>query len=77
MTLKAGQKIREKTGKITVTGKEKGYALITAIIAINLFAIFSLMAASMWQTEIGRDNEKELLFRGDQYVRAIKKFRLK
>ncbi len=31
----------------------------------------------MWQTEIGRDNERELLFRGDQYVRAIKKFRLK
>jgi len=54
-----------------------GYALITAIVAINLLAILSLMAASTWQTEIGRDNEKELIFRANQYVRAIKKFRIK
>ena len=55
----------------------KGYALITAVIAINIFAIFSLMAASMWQREIGRDNEQELIFRGGEYVRAIEQFRVK
>lgn len=54
-----------------------GYALITAIIAINIFAVFSLMAAAMWQREIGRENEKELIFRGNQYVRAITEFRKK
>ncbi len=59
-----------------VSGKN-GYALITAIIAINIFAIFSLMAASMWQREIARENEKELIFRGNQYVKAITNFRKK
>lgn len=55
----------------------RGYALITAIIAINIFAVFSLMAASMWQRELGRENESELIFRGNQYVRAITEFRKK
>ncbi len=61
----------------TATGKSDGYALIVAIIAINMFAIFSLMAASMWQREILRENEEELIFRGEQYVRAIENFRKK
>lgn len=72
----AGQKTRGKMGKIIVSGRQ-GYALITAIIAINIFAIFSLMASSMWQREIGRENEKELIFRGNQYVRAITEYRKK
>ncbi|MEN8222980.1 MAG: hypothetical protein ABFR36_06935 [Acidobacteriota bacterium] len=59
-----------------VSGKS-GYALLTAIIAINIFAIFSLMASSMWQREIGRENERELIFRGNQYVKAITGFRKK
>ncbi len=62
--------------KATVNGKN-GYALIVAIIAINLIAIFSLMAASVWETEIARNNEQELIFRANRYVRAIKKFRIK
>ncbi len=73
---KANPAIRERKGKDMVNGKT-GYALITAIIAINIFAVFSLMAASMWQREIGRDNEKELIFRGNQYVKAIENFRRK
>jgi len=58
------------------TGR-KGYALITAIIAINIFAIFSLMASTMWQREIGRENERELIFRGNQYVLAITNYKKK
>ncbi len=68
--------IRERKGKVIVNGKN-GYALITVIIAVNIFAVFSLMAASMWQREIGRENEKELIFRGNQYVKAIENFRRK
>ena len=60
-----------------MNGNSKGYTLIAAIIAVNLFAIFSLMAASMWQRVLGRDIEEELLFRGEQYVSAIENFRKK
>ncbi len=72
--LKVSQKTQGKMGKTIVSGRS-GYALITAIIAINIFAIFSLMASSMWQREIGRENEKELIFRGNQFVRAISSYR--
>lgn len=49
----------------------KGYALLIAIAAINIFAIMALMARSMWETEIQRDFEEELLFRARQYKTAI------
>jgi type II secretory pathway pseudopilin PulG len=49
----------------------KGYALLVAIAAINIFAIMALMARSMWETEIQRDLEQELLFRAHQYKSAI------
>lgn len=49
----------------------KGYALLIAIAAINIFAIMALMVRSMWETEIQRDLEDELLFRARQYKSAI------
>ncbi len=49
----------------------KGYALLIAIAAINIFAIMAMMARSMWETEIQRDLEEELLFRAHQYKSAI------
>ncbi|MDQ1352333.1 MAG: hypothetical protein QG657_2639 [Acidobacteriota bacterium] len=49
----------------------KGYALLLAIAAVNIFAIMALMARSMWETEIQRDLEEELLFRARQYKTAI------
>ncbi len=50
---------------------KKGYALLTAIVAINIFAILALTAHSMWETEIQLDLEDELLFRARQYKMAI------
>lgn len=49
----------------------KGYALLIAVAAINIFTIMALMARSMWETEIQRDLEEELLFRARQYKNAI------
>jgi len=51
--------------------KKAGYALIVVIIAVSIFTVFLMMARSMWETEIQRDLEEELIFRGRQYVRAI------
>lgn len=51
--------------------RRKGYALLLAIAAVNVFAILALMARSMWETEIQRDLEEELLFRARQYKNAI------
>lgn len=41
------------------------------MIAICVLAVFLLMAVPLWQTEIQRDAEEELIFRARQYVTAI------
>lgn len=63
--------------KVIMTGNRKGYALIAAIIAINLVAIFSLVTASLWQRKGEREMENELFFRANEYVRAIENYRKK
>lgn len=51
--------------------RKYGYALLTAIVAINIMAIMALMVRSMWETEYQREMELELLFRGKQIKTAI------
>lgn len=48
-----------------------GYALLTAIVAVNIFAILVVKARVMWERELQRDLEQELIFRARQYVTAI------
>lgn len=55
----------------SVLVRKGGYALLTAILAVNLFAVLALKARSMWETEIKRDLEEELIFRARQYVMGI------
>lgn len=64
---------RRSKGKLS----KSGYALLTAIVAVNIFAIMILKARSMWETELQRDLEEELIFRGRQYVTAIELYMLK
>jgi len=54
-----------------------GYVLLTAVIAVNIFAILILKARTMWETGIRRDLEQELVFRGKQYVTAIEMYKKK
>lgn len=65
------------TAPTTKTGKHNGYMLLVAIIAIHIFAILLLIARSIWETEVKRDLEDELIFRGRQYVTAIELFQKK
>lgn len=51
--------------------RSRGYMLLVAIIAIHIFAILLLVARAFWETEVQRDLEDELIFRGRQYVTAI------
>lgn len=57
-----------------IQSKERGYALLVAIFAISIFSILILTARAHWETEIRRDLEAELIFRGRQYVSAIERF---
>lgn len=64
-------------GRLLFKSNKKGYALLTAIIAVNIFAILILMARSMWETQLTRDLEDELLFRARQYKIAIELYQKK
>lgn len=52
----------------------KGYALLTAVVAINILALLTLLARPLWETQNQRDLEEELLFRARQYKTAIELF---
>jgi len=51
--------------------------IIPAVFIVLIFVIISLKANTIWYLEIKREFEKELIFRGKQYVYAIEKYNKK
>lgn len=51
--------------------------IIPAIIIVLIFVILMLKSNTVWDMEIKRELEKELVFRGKQYVYAIEKYNKK
>jgi len=47
------------------------------LVALNIMAIVLTVAMPVWKTTVKREKEEELVFRGNQYVRAINLFRRK
>jgi len=56
---------------------EKGYTLIILLIAIAVMSVGLLIAIPVWKTQIQREKEAELIFRGHQYVEAVRLYQLK
>jgi len=54
-----------------------GYTLIILLFALTVLIIGLLVAVPVWQTQIQREKEEELIFRGKQYVEAIRLFQMK
>lgn len=69
-TTVTGKKIKS----ILIKSPNKGYALIIAIIAVTILSILLLKARVLWEREINRDLEEELIFNAGQYVTAIKMY---
>jgi type II secretory pathway pseudopilin PulG len=57
--------------------RQKGYTLLILIFAVSILSIGLLVAVPVWQTQIQREKEEELIFRGNQYVEAVRLFQLK
>jgi hypothetical protein len=58
------------------TSSESGHLLLALMIGLTVMAIFLTVVAQQWSQIERRENEKELLFRGNQYIKAIKKFQM-
>jgi type II secretory pathway pseudopilin PulG len=54
-----------------------GYTFLIVLIMMTILAIGLLVAVPVWKTEIRREAEEELIFRGNQYVEAVRRFQAK
>lgn len=57
--------------------RQKGYTLLILLFAVAVLSIGLIVAVPVWQTQIQREKEEELIFRGNQYVEAIRLYQLK
>ncbi len=49
-----------------------GYVLIILMMAVFVITLSFLVAVPAWQTELQREKEEELIFRGRQYAEAVR-----
>lgn len=57
--------------------KSDGYTILLLMFAVFVMSIGLMIAVPVWQTQIQREKEEELIFRGKQYVEAIRLFQTK
>ena len=57
--------------------RQKGYTLLILLFAVSILSIGLIVAVPVMQTQSQREKEEELLFRGNQYVEAIRLYQLK
>src|SRR5215813_5825348 len=56
---------------------QHGYAMVALIVAMSIMAIAMTVAMPTWRQMAQREKEAELVFRGQQYARAIGLFQKK
>jgi type II secretory pathway pseudopilin PulG len=54
--------------------KKDGYTILLLMFTVFVMSIGLMIAVPVWQTQIQREKEEELIFRGKQYVEAIRLF---
>lgn len=57
--------------------RSKGYTLLILMFAVAVLSIGLMVAFPVWETQINREREKELIFRGNQYIEAVRLFQQK
>ena len=56
---------------------QKGYAMAVLLVTMSIMAVMMTMAMPVWKQTARREKETELVFRGEQYARAIGLFQRK
>ena len=55
----------------------RGYAMAALLVGISVMAVLMTMALPVWSHAVRREKEEELIWRGNQYARAIGLFQRK
>src|SRR6476620_2385346 len=50
---------------------ERGYAMAALLVSLAVLMVLMSVAMPVWRTRAKREKEAELIFRGEQYARAI------
>jgi type II secretory pathway pseudopilin PulG len=58
-------------------GGERGYAMAALLVTLAVMSVLMSAALPTWRHEAQREKEAELVFRGEQYARAVALFRVK
>ncbi len=61
----------------TAFGNDRGYAMAALLVGMSIMALAMSVALPTWNTFARREREAELIFRGEQYARAISLFQRK
>jgi type II secretory pathway pseudopilin PulG len=56
---------------------QQGYTLVAALVFLAILVIFLAMSVPLWSKVKQRDNEQELIFRGQEYMEAIGRYHAK
>ena len=58
-------------GRRVLQADHQGYAMVALLVAISIMSIALSVALPAWSAIAKREREDELIFRGEQYARAI------
>jgi type II secretory pathway pseudopilin PulG len=75
-----GEPMGPRSPSVTDRGRRNrqgGYTLLIVVFAVFLITLGLMVAVPVWQTQIQRENEAELIFRGKQYIEAVRVFQVK
>jgi len=56
---------------------DRGYAMAALLVSLGVMAVLLSAAMPVWRTQAQREKEAELVFRGEQYARAVGLFQRK
>ncbi|MCC7417204.1 MAG: type II secretion system protein [Acidobacteria bacterium] len=63
--------------KLAGQAREDGYAMAALLVGMAVMAVMTSVAMPVWSRMVQREKEEELVFRGQQYARAIGLFQRK
>jgi type II secretory pathway pseudopilin PulG len=52
-------------------GRESGYAMAALLVSLAVMSVLMSVAMPVWRHQVQREKEAELVFRGEQYARAV------
>lgn len=66
-----------RNSKSAIRNLEGGFTLAGALVILAVLAIFMALSVPLWTRIKQRENEKELIFRGKEYMEAIGRYQAK